>query len=141
MGTYVPVTSQGSAYGRFRRALDRRNTLQALSAAAELPHVSLTEALELVLLLADEEDDRRFRRASVRWHSRYCREVPEVEPAEAQAVLGLVLMLGGPRRAQASHALAQLLDRRELPRAAETLASVPAPSAAASATRRTSAEQ
>jgi hypothetical protein len=36
----------------------------------------------------------------------------QVEPAEAQAVLGLVLMLGGPRRAQASHALAQLLDGR-----------------------------
>jgi hypothetical protein len=67
----VFATLQGSAYGRLRRALDRRNTLAALSAAAELPHVGLTEALELVLLLAGEDDERRFQRAAVRWASRY----------------------------------------------------------------------
>ena len=43
------MTSQGSAYSRFRKALDRGNTLQAMSAAAELGHVA--GALELVLLL------------------------------------------------------------------------------------------
>ena len=52
--TSVPMTSQGSAYGRLRRALDRRNTLAALSAAAELPHVGLNDALELLLLVAGE---------------------------------------------------------------------------------------
>ncbi len=45
------MKSQGSAYGRFRRALDRGNMLGAMSAAAELDHVRLGEALELVLLL------------------------------------------------------------------------------------------
>jgi hypothetical protein len=69
------VTSQGSPYGRFRRALDRGNALQALSAAAELEHVGIVDALELVLLLAQDEDERRFHRAAVRWHARYCREV------------------------------------------------------------------
>ena len=44
-------------------------------------------ALELLLLIADE-DERRFRRAAVRWASRYCSEVPDVEPVEAQAVMG-----------------------------------------------------
>jgi hypothetical protein len=92
-----------------------------MSAAAELQHVGLKEALELVLLLAAEEDRRRFERAAVRWASRYCRELPDVEPAEAQAVMGLVVMLGGPRRLQASHALAQLLDQRTLLPAAEML--------------------
>jgi hypothetical protein len=111
------VSSEASPYGRLRRALDQRNTLAALSAAAELPTVALTDALELLLLLADG-DERRFRRAALRWASRYMREVPEVEPAEAQAVLGLVVMLGGKRRVQAAHALAQLLDRRnQLPAA------------------------
>jgi hypothetical protein len=121
MGTYVPVTSQGSPYTRFRRALARRHTLGALSAAAELPHVSRTDALELLLLLADDDNPKRFERAAVRWASRHMREVPDVDPAEAQAVLGLTLMLGGPRRVQASHALAQLLDRRSQVPASEML--------------------
>jgi hypothetical protein len=114
---------QGSAYGRFRRALDRGSLLQALSAAAELPHVGLLDALELLLLLARDGDERRFRAACTRWASRYCSRA-HVEPAEAQAVLGLLVMLGGPRRAQAADALTQLLDRRELDRAGAVLARV-----------------
>jgi hypothetical protein len=43
---------------RFRRALDRGNVTEALSAAAELQFVSLAEALELTLLLADSEAER-----------------------------------------------------------------------------------
>jgi len=68
------VTSQGSAYGRFRRALDTGNATIELAAAAELDSVSLPDALELVLLLLDEPG--RFRRAALRWHSRYCADVP-----------------------------------------------------------------
>jgi hypothetical protein len=41
------VTSQGSAHGRFRKALDNGNAVAALSAAAELPQLGLTDALEL----------------------------------------------------------------------------------------------
>jgi hypothetical protein len=48
------VTSQGSPYARFRRALDRGNVTEALSSATELEHVGLTEALELCLLLRDK---------------------------------------------------------------------------------------
>ena len=40
---------------RFRRALDRGNVTEALSAASEIQFVRLAEALELTLLLADEE--------------------------------------------------------------------------------------
>jgi hypothetical protein len=67
------VTAQGSAYHRFRRALDRGNATEALSAASELEHVGLAEALELCLLLADREP-QRFGWAAVRWHGRFCRE-------------------------------------------------------------------
>ena len=63
------MTYQGSAYGRFRRALDRGNATEALSAAAELEHVGLVEAVELVLLLRD--DTRRYERAAVKWAARY----------------------------------------------------------------------
>ena len=42
------MTSQGSAYGRFRRALDTGNPAIALAAAAELDFVSLPDALEKV---------------------------------------------------------------------------------------------
>jgi hypothetical protein len=45
------VTSQGSAYGRFRRALDSGNATIALAAAADLEHVGLADAFELLLLL------------------------------------------------------------------------------------------
>jgi hypothetical protein len=68
------VASQGSPYGRFRRALDNGNALAALWAAAELRSVSLTDALELVLLIRVKAPER-FERAALRWHSRYCREV------------------------------------------------------------------
>jgi hypothetical protein len=68
------VTVQGSPYTRLRRALDHANVTEALSAAGELQHVGLAEALELCLLLCDR-DPARFTRAAVRWHGRYCREV------------------------------------------------------------------
>jgi hypothetical protein len=63
------VTSQGSPYMRFRRALDRENVTEALSAASELPHVGLTVALELCLLLRDEAPER-YPKAALRWHGR-----------------------------------------------------------------------
>src|SRR4051812_24937866 len=40
------VTSDGSAYTRFRRALDTGNLPLVRAAAAELPHVDLADALE-----------------------------------------------------------------------------------------------
>jgi hypothetical protein len=68
----------------------------ALATATELDFVSLPDALELVLLLVD--DPGRFRRATLRWHTRYC---------------------GGFEEAQA--VLAELVHRRGLERASEVL--------------------
>jgi hypothetical protein len=114
------MTSQGSAYGRLRKALDRRLPTQALIAAAELDHVGLADALELVLLLRD--DPRRYDKAIVRWTARYASEY-DVPLAEAQAVLALLAAARDERSAPAAmHALADLLHRRRgLERAAETL--------------------
>jgi hypothetical protein len=94
---------------RFRRALDRGNTTEALSAASELPFVSLAEALELTLLLADGELEK-YERAVFRWHSRFVQEVPNVELRESQAVLALLAAIPGNRLA--TLALAELLSRR-----------------------------
>jgi hypothetical protein len=63
------VTGQGSAYGRFRRALDTGNANLALAAAADLEHVGLADALELLLLMLESEPSR-FERAALRWHGR-----------------------------------------------------------------------
>ena len=113
IGEHAFVTCQGSAYGRFRHALDRGNTLAALSAATELDHVGLVDALELLLLIARDGDERRFQTGAVRWAARYAREAGNVGPGEAQAVLGLLTMLTGPRKSQAAQALAQLLDQQQ----------------------------
>jgi hypothetical protein len=55
---------------RFRRAIDRGNVTEALSAASELQFVALAEALELTLLLADKEPEK-YERAAARWHMRF----------------------------------------------------------------------
>jgi hypothetical protein len=111
--------SQGSAYSRFRRALDGGNPTIALAAAAEIDVVSLPDALELVLLLVD--DPGRFRRAALRWHARYCGELPDVGFEEAHAVLACLAGLADRRPKAAAAALASLVHRRELRRASEVL--------------------
>jgi hypothetical protein len=92
-----------------------------MSAAAELDHVGLADALELALLLARERDEGRFRRAALRWHGRYCHELRLYEPCEAQATLALLFMLAGPSATPAAQALAALLEARTFGRAAEIL--------------------
>ena len=113
------VTSQGSPYARFRRALDSRNATVALATATELDFVSLPDALELVLLLVD--DPRRFRRAALRWHARYCGEVSDVGLEEAQVVLACLAGLTGRHPKAAAEALAALVHRRGLKQGGEAL--------------------
>jgi uncharacterized membrane protein len=94
---------------RFRRALDRGNVTEALSAAAELQFVGLADALELTLLLADG-DLEKYNRAALRWHVRFAAETKNVDIREAQAVLALLSAI--PVNRLAAAALAELLSRR-----------------------------
>src|SRR5829696_6210611 len=112
------VTAQGSAYMRFRRALDRGNVTEALSAASELQFVGLAEALELTLLLVQDEPEK-YERAAVRWHLRFAQEVPHVDVRESLAVLALLAAI--PANRLAAFALAELLSRR---RSCERIAEV-----------------
>ena len=94
---------------RFRRALDRGNLTEALSAASELQFVGLAEALELTLLLAGGEPEK-YERAVVRWHLRFLQETNNVDLRESLAVL--VLLAAIPANRTAATALAELLSRR-----------------------------
>ena len=60
------MTSQGSAYGRFRRALARGNLQLVRAAAGELPTIRLDDALRVCLLIRDRDPDR-YERAALRW--------------------------------------------------------------------------
>jgi hypothetical protein len=76
------VTSQGSAYSHFKRALERRNFLLAWTLAAELPKVQLADALSLLLLALDQQP-WRFETAAPRWHARLCAEARADPPRGA----------------------------------------------------------
>jgi hypothetical protein len=81
------VTSQGSAYARFQRALRTGRASVAWNAALEVERVDLEDALALVLLVVDEP---LFARASARWLGRLCLEMPSLTLPQAQlAAAGL----------------------------------------------------
>jgi len=106
------VSSHGSSYAAFRRALDAGQATSALVAARSLPQVGLRDALELVLLLA-AADESRFPLAAARWHGRFVCEVRGVELTESAALLACLAAVGHPGvRPRAAPALAELLARR-----------------------------
>src|SRR5690242_8791555 len=84
MGTYVRVTSDGSAYARFRRALETGNELLVLGAARELPQIALDDALRIFLVLRDG-DPARYDRAAVRWLGRFALEARAVTIRDLRA--------------------------------------------------------
>lgn len=60
---------QGSAHGRFTRAIQQRNLWAAESSLRELGQVSLEDALSYLDLLAEQKPEK-LERAAVRWHGR-----------------------------------------------------------------------
>jgi len=60
------MTSQGTAHGRFQRAIHRRHVHAAEVAAREMGGLSLTDALMLCELLGNV-DPARYERAAFRW--------------------------------------------------------------------------
>ena len=81
-----PMTSDGSPYSRFQRALKTRNLSIIRAAVAELPNVSLLDALSICVVIRERQPDA-FERAAVRWLGRFATERPAVRlDAVAQAV-------------------------------------------------------
>jgi hypothetical protein len=67
------MTSQGSAYARFRRALQSGSLPLVRAAAAELPTIRLDDALRVCLLIR-ERDPEQYERAALRWVGRFALE-------------------------------------------------------------------
>jgi hypothetical protein len=81
------VTSDGSPYARFRRALETGNELVVLGAARELPQIALDDALRICLVLRDG-DPGRYERAAVRWLGRFALEARAVTIRDLRAAAG-----------------------------------------------------
>lgn len=67
------MTSQGTAHGRFQRALQRRHVREAEMAAREIGRLSLIDALALVACYA-RTGSPKFDQAAVRWLTRLAKE-------------------------------------------------------------------
>jgi hypothetical protein len=106
------VTSQGSAYGRFRRSLERGTPLQIRAAAAELATVNLEDALAICLAFLDQEAEA-YPRAAAKWASRVSGERP-VSLADAQLLLAALGALPGPGARAGAEALIELCGRYQL---------------------------
>jgi hypothetical protein len=77
------VTSEGSPYARFRRALGRGDLAGIALTSRELRRVPLRDALRIVVLM-QEADDERFERAAARWVARFVLEVRAVGIQDAR---------------------------------------------------------
>jgi hypothetical protein len=82
------MTSQGTARGRFKRAINRRHLQATEMAAREMGGLSLADALLLCELLA-RADPQRYERAALRWLERSIAErlPPLIEVALAASAL------------------------------------------------------
>ena len=108
------MPSQGHAVSRFARALKTGNPNIVVAAAAELPRLSLVDAL-LVLLVFARARAPQTEAAAVRWAARYVAEVrPAPDAREAHLVLSAACALGGPDAAAGREALHALATRRRL---------------------------
>ena len=103
------MTSQGTAHGRFTRAILTRNLWAAETAMREHGDVSLIDALDYLELLATQRPDR-FDRAAVRWHGRLETETAALTFAEAHLALAALGSLRGGDSA-AGDVLRKLLRR------------------------------
>jgi hypothetical protein len=93
------MTSQGSAHGRFTRAIKTRNLWAAEMALRELGTVSLDDALGYLDVLAELKPEK-LERAAVRWHGRLETEAPLLTLAESQlALAALASLVAGERDA------------------------------------------
>jgi hypothetical protein len=106
MGTCVRVSIKGHPYRWFATALKRRDLAGVKAAAAELDRVTLTDALSIVVLMA-ECRDRALDRAAARWLARLVVEHRAVGLGELRHALTALELLA--RNAEDAHArLAQV---------------------------------
>jgi hypothetical protein len=94
------MTSQGSASGRFTRAIKQRNLFLAEMAIREMGGLSsLHEGLDYLDLLAEVKPEK-LEQAALRWHGRLELEASMMTLAESQlALAALASLCAGERSA------------------------------------------
>lgn len=93
------MTSQGSPVARFRRALNTRNPTLVRAAAAEIPHVSLDDALAACLVVGAREPDL-YPRWAARWLGRYAVEAGACDLDELHLLLAALRQIPEPAHRQ-----------------------------------------
>jgi hypothetical protein len=108
------MCSHGLAVGSldFIQALERRVWLVAWSAAAELPTLSLENALELTLLTLDKEQ-LRYANVAERWTERFTAEA-RLHPTESALAAAALDALRGPGAYAGMVALDRLTQEHQL---------------------------
>lgn len=82
----------GTAYARFRRALETGNETLVIAAARELPQIALDDALRICLVLR-AGDPVRYERAAVRWLGRFALEARSVSMRDLRAAADALAVL------------------------------------------------
>ena len=94
------MTSQGTAGGRFTRAIQQRNLWAAEMSLREMGHAPTLEYALAYLDLLAEQKPEKLERACVRWHGRLETEATFLSLAESQLALAALasLVRGGAGR-------------------------------------------
>ena len=108
------MTPEGSAYARFRRALESGTPLMVKAAAAELARIGLDDALAICLLFLDREPEL-FPRAAARWVARLTLEQP-VALSDAHLALDSMDALHHGNRQAGAESLIEFCTHHQLPR-------------------------
>jgi len=106
------MTSDGTPYARFRRALETGNAALVTAAALELPQIALDDALRVCLVFRDGNPDR-YERAAVRWLGRFALEARDVTIDEIRSAADALDALPD-RTADAMERLQRLCTRHGL---------------------------
>jgi hypothetical protein len=90
------MTSQGSPYQRFQRAVRTGNPLLVRTAAAELPRIGIPEAAMMLLVVLRAEPDK-YERMALRWLAKLSTEAVELDLVGlAQAATALAALPAEP---------------------------------------------
>ena len=110
------MTSSGSPYARFQRALATGNMTLVRTAAAELPRIGVAEAAAMLLVI-QRADPGQYERAAIRWLGRLCLERTRIDLADlSEAAAALDALPADPARARPL--LAEVCRRAGQPQAA-----------------------
>jgi hypothetical protein len=105
------MTSDGTAYTRFRRSIEVRSVSQAEMAMREMPRVGLLDALDFCTLLAADAPNR-YEPAARRWLSLLLAECESLTLDDVQLAVACLRSLPGGDIDPIRDTLRALVERR-----------------------------